>query len=472
MKFAVRLGLLGIVFVTMFSVVGLRLWFVQVAEGPAIAQAAEEQTWIEKATYAPRGDIRDANGTLLATSRMVPAVVIDRAFVQPDEADELILRLAAILSMPSHQLAALYEEMGINARFQVATVSNDLALQINEQLHELPGVEIVRVPERVYLSGPTLAHVMGHLGLPDAADIEENPDLDRDVRIGKLGVELVYEDYLRGTSGSQQYRVRRSEIIDQRPPVAAVPGSSLILSIDLELQQLVELALEEGIALSNSVKEADREAGEKVFHDTQRAAAVVLDPNTFQVLASASVPDFDPQLFVGGLDAETFQDLNDRGVLLNRAVGGAYPPASTFKSVTYTVIEEANLPFPNERDDVRPAEREVNCDGRFILPELADGSQQVKDDWYVGRANFGWLDIHGALQWSCNKFFWAAGLGHFPGLGRHSSRDDHAGLGVQSRVRRQVPASISPEKAKGWCQPVPNSKGVRSCSSRIPADLY
>lgn len=413
MKFAVRLGILGIAFVAMFSVVGLRLWFIQVAEGPAIAQAAEEQTWIEKSIYASRGDIRDRNGTLLATSRLVPAVIVDRTFVQPEERTDLIQKLSTLLSLDADALDAFYEEQGINARFQVTTVSNDVAFQINEHLHQLPGVEIVRVPERVYLSGPTLSHVMGHLGLPDASDLEENPELDRDVRIGKLGVELVYEDFLRGQSGSRQYRVRRGEIIDQRPPVAPVPGSSLILSIDLELQQLVELALEEGIALSNSVKESDRAAGENVFHDTERAAAVVLDVNTFEVLAAASVPDFDPQLFVAGLDQATFQNLNDRGVLLNRTIGGAYPPASTFKAITYTVIEEENLPFPEGRDDVRPAERQVNCDGRFILPELADGSQQVKNDWYLGRTAFGWLDIHEALQWSCNKFFWAAGLGTF-----------------------------------------------------------
>jgi penicillin-binding protein 2 len=397
----------------MFSIVGLRLWFVQVAEGPAIARAAEEQTWIQTSTYAPRGDIRDREGTILATSRMVPAVVIDRTFVQPDQTDDLIQRLSALLAFDSAELTALYDEAGINARFQVTTVSNDVAFGVNEHLDQLPGVEIVKVPERVYLSGPTLAHVIGYLGLPDSNDIEENPDLPRDVRIGKEGVERAYEDRLKGEPGVLEYRVRLGEIIDERPPVPAVPGSSLILSLDLELQQLVELALEEGIALSNSVKEADRAAGQDVFNDTENAAAVVLDAKTFEVLAAASVPDFDPQLFVAGLDQDTLDELNEGQALFNRVIGGAYPPASTFKAITYTVIEEENLPFPDERDDVDPSNRLVDCDGLFSLPELADGSQQVKSDWYRGRLDFGWLDIHGALQWSCNKFFWAAGLGTF-----------------------------------------------------------
>lgn len=415
MKFAVRLGILGIAFVAMFSVVGLRLWFIQVAEGPAIARAAEEQTWIQKTTYAPRGDIYDRNGVLLATSRMVPAVVIDRTFVQPDEREDLIKRLSALLAIDADELDAVYEKEGINARFQVAIVSNELAYQINELLDVLPGVEIAKVPERVYLSGPTLAHVIGHLGLPDEAEVEENPDIDLNLRIGRLGVESAYDQFLQGTSGILEYRVRRGEIIDQRPPLAPIPGNSLELTIDLELQQLVELALEEGVALSNAVKDADHLAGEDVFTVTEKAAAVVLNAKTFEILALASVPDFDPQLFVEGIHAEAFAELNEREALFNRAIGGRYPPASTFKAITYTVIEEENLPFP-DRDDVDIPDRRVNCDGKFILPELADGSQQVKRDWYDGITSFGWLDIHGALVNSCNKFFWAAGLGTYLAL--------------------------------------------------------
>ena len=171
MKFAVRLSVLGLVFVSMFSVVGLRLWFIQVAEGPAIARAAEEQTWIQKSSHAPRGDIFDRNGTLLATSRMVPAVVIDRTFVQPDQREDLLQKLSAILSLDLSELEDLYDEQGINARFEVAKVTNQIAYQINEKLDQLPGVELEKVPERVYLSGPTLAHVIGHLGLPDEGDL-------------------------------------------------------------------------------------------------------------------------------------------------------------------------------------------------------------------------------------------------------------------------------------------------------------
>lgn len=410
MRFAVRLSILGLVFIGLFSILGLRLWFVQVAEGPAIARAAEEQTWIQKTAHAPRGEIFDRDGRLLATSRLVPAVVVDRTFVQPDERDELLQRLSALLSVDSAELDHLYEEAGINGRFQVATVSNDVAYQVSEQLHRLPGVEIAKVPERVYLSGPTLAHVVGHLGLPDAGDLETDPDLDPTLRIGKLGVEKVYDSFLQGASGILEYRVRRGEIIDQRPTLEPTPGNSIRLTIDLPLQQLVELALEEGIALSNSVKDEERAEGEDVFSETKRAAAVVLDVNTFEILALASVPDFDPQLFVTGIDAGTFSELNDTRAFNNLAVSGQYPPASTFKAITYTVFEEERLPFPEEIEGVDVTDRRVRCDGLLELPNLADGSTQEKRDWYYPR-NKGWLDIHSALEQSCNIFFWNIGLG-------------------------------------------------------------
>lgn len=409
MKFAVRLSVMAMVFVAMFSVIGLRLWFVQVAQGPAIAQAAEEQTWLTKTTHASRGDVFDRNGNLLVTSRLVPAVYIDRTFVQPDERDQLIQTLSAILAIDPSQLSAQYDEAGINGRFEVATVNNEVAGQIGEQLGSLPGVEIVNVPERVYLIGPTMAHVIGHLGLPDDSDLADRPELDPTVRIGKLGVEKYYDDQLQGTSGTVEYRVRLGEIIDQKPAVDPVQGSSLVLTLDSDLQQVVELALEQGIALSNSVKDADRAKGKEVFSETKRAAAVVLDPQTFEVLALASVPDFDPQLFVAGIDSQTFSELNDSFAFNDLAVSGLYPPASTFKAITYTAFVEKNLPLPSDIEGIDPEGKRVDCDGELVFP-LADGSAQVKHDWYYPRT-LGWLDLHGALTHSCNKYFWSVGLG-------------------------------------------------------------
>lgn len=409
MKFALRLSIMGLAFIIMFSVVGLRLWFVQVAQGPAIAQAASEQAWLVKSTHAARGDIYDRNGNLLVTSRLVPAVFIDRTFVNQDQREDLIQRLAALLAVEPSVLEALYEEAGLNGRFQVTTVDNEAAKRITEQLGSLPGVEIVKVPERVYLTGDTMAHVIGHLGLPNQSDLDDRPDLDPSVRIGKVGVERYYDDELQGVSGVQEYRVRQGTIIDQRAATEPVQGDSIVMTIDSELQQIVELALEEGIALSNDVKDDLRAEGEDVFSETTRAAAVVLDPQNFDVLALASVPDFDPQLFVAGIDSEEFAVLNEKFAFNNLAVSGLYPPASTFKAITYAAYLEEDLPLPEDVEGINPATGEVDCDGKFVFP-LNDGSPQEKFDWYYPRT-LGWLDLHGALENSCNKFFWSVGLG-------------------------------------------------------------
>jgi penicillin-binding protein 2 len=409
MKFAIRLSFLGLAFILMFSVIGLRLWFVQVAQGEAIAQAAEEQAWLSKTTHAARGEIYDRNGSLLVTNRLVPAVYVDRTFVQEEQRSDLVQRLAALLAIAPADVDALYEEAGLNGRFEVATVDNETARRITEQLATLPGVEIVKVPERVYLTGDTMAHVIGHLGLPNQPDLDERPELDPSVRIGKVGVERFYDDQLQGISGLQEYRVRQGAIIDQRPGTEPIPGDSLVLTIDSELQLNVELALEEGIALSNDVKDDLRADGEDVFSETTRAAAVVLDPQTFEVLALASVPDFNPQLFVTGLDGDKFAELNDSFAFNNLAVSGLYAPASTFKAITYAAYLEENLPLPEEVEGIDPEAGQVDCDGEFVF-RLNDGSAQEKFDWYYPNT-LGWLDLHGALENSCNKFFWSVGLG-------------------------------------------------------------
>ncbi len=412
MKFALRLTTLGIVFTAMLAVIGLRLWFVQVAEGPQTAQAAEDLAWLDKTSYGPRGDIVDRNGTLLATSRLVPGVYIDRTFVQPEGRDSLIQTLSSITGFDPIELGRMYDKAGINGRFEVVTVSNETAYVINENLDHLPGVEIVMVPERVYISGPTLAHVIGHLGLPDAADKEARPDLDLSQRIGKLGVEKVYDKYLQGVSGLVQYQVQRGQIVDQRPPVEPGPGDSVVLNIDYDLQDLVELGLEEGVNLSNSVKDEARANGDDVFSETKRAAAVVLDAETFEVLALASYPDFDPNLFVSGIDANTFQALNDSNAFNNLAISGLYPPSSTFKAITYTVKMEENLPLDPDLEGVDVTNQTVHCDGTLVLSKLEDGSQPPKFDWYNPR-DLGWLDIHGALEHSCNIYFWSVAMGTY-----------------------------------------------------------
>lgn len=409
MKFSLRLAALGVVFVVMFSVLGLRLWFVQVAEGATIADEAQELAWRTRTFEAPRGDIFDRTGELVVTSRYVPAVEVDRTFVTSAARPHLVQRLSSVLGIPATEIDVMYDAAGMNGRFTVGVISTQTAYELATHLEDFPGVDIVKMPERVYLAGPDLAHVTGHLGLPTADDLERNPDLDPTVRIGQLGVERVYDDYLRGELGVSEYRVARGEIVEATPEVAPTSGQDVYLAVDLELQEVVSRALVDGIALANEVKAADRAAGDEVFNDAERAAAIVMNVKTGEVTALASYPTFDPQQFVSGLDQETFNQLRDSRAFNNLVVSGLYPPASTFKVVTYTAAEQFQFPFPEEVEGIDGPNRMVHCDGKLELPTLADGSAQVKNDWYTG--DKGWMDLHGALEQSCNIYFWSVALG-------------------------------------------------------------
>lgn len=411
MKLTGRIAALFGVFTLLFGVLGMRLWFVQVAEGAEAATITEEQSWVYLPTPPPRGEIRDRNGDLVASSRYVPAVVVDRHLVAPDERDELVQALSTRLAIPAADIDAMFEEAGVNGIFTVATVDAVTAYQINEQLRSFPGVRIEKIPERVYLTGESLAHVIGQLGLPTAEEVEADPDLDPNVRIGKSGVEAVYEEFLHGVPGEIAYQVRAGEVVVQRQATPARPGSTVSLTIDGGLQRVVESALVDGITLSNEWKESMRRAGDpdEGKNETVRGAAVVLDARTGAVRAMASYPSYDPGLFVTGIDPATYEDLNSRQAFINLAVSGLYPPASTFKAVTYMALLENDAPFPEGVEGVDAASRLVHCDGRLELPGLEDGSPQIFRDWY--RGDKGWLDIHEAFEESCNIYFYAGALG-------------------------------------------------------------
>ena len=413
MRTTARITVLLGVFIGLFGMLGMRLWFVQIAEGAQAAQVTNTQAWVTISTPAPRGDIFDKRGNLLATSRFVPVVEVDRHLVDREQAESLIRRLSSLLAIPEAEIARLYEDAGVNGTFEIATVDSVDAYQIIEQLRDFPGVRIKRLPQRINLVGGTMAHVLGHLGLPTVGDLEVRPGLDPGTRIGKLGVERIYDEWLQGTPGELAYRVQRASITEQRPEVVPTPGNSVYLTLDLALQEVAERALAEGIDLSNEWKAAQRSQGlSGAQNKTERGAVVVLEVRTGAIAAMASFPTFDPGLFVGGLDSSTFASLNESGALRNLAVSGLYPPASAFKAVTYMTILEEDAPLPVGVEGVDASSRVVDCDGRLELPALSDGSPQIFTDWYYPNEK-GWLDLGGALEQSCNIYFWSAALGMY-----------------------------------------------------------
>ncbi|MDE0187791.1 MAG: hypothetical protein OXN80_01680, partial [bacterium] len=210
MKGSQRIVLVAAIFALLFGFLGIRLWFMQVAEGVAAAEIVYNEGLVSVVTPAPRGDIRDRNGQLLVTSRVVPMVVMDRKLLQSSQKDEAIARLSARLEVPADWIEALYDDAGVNQRFPLAVVDTTTAYQLEEQLRSFPGVVIENFPERIYLAGGSLSHVIGHLGFPSADDLQQRPHLDPNIRIGKLGVEGFYDQWLQGTPGERVYRVNQA----------------------------------------------------------------------------------------------------------------------------------------------------------------------------------------------------------------------------------------------------------------------
>ena len=409
MSFSNRLTFLAGGFVALFTVLGLRLWFVQVAEGEASTIRARQQTEVVFETQAPRGDIIDRRGEILATNLYAPALMVDRRRLSTSQREGLVQALSSLLEIPPDEIDRLYEDAGPNGRFRVAIVDTATAYLVNEEADRFPGVSIERVPQRQYPFGETMAHVIGHLGLPEQADLEANPALDPNARLGRLGVERNYDQYLQGVPGKVSYLIgHSSEILEERPEVLPAQGNTLHLTLDFALQQVVEEALDSAIELSNRLKVADRAEGREFFHPTERAAAVVLDAQTGAVLSLASRPAFNPQLFVSGLDRRTFSVLNDEKAFLNLAVSGLYAPASTFKAITYVAATENDIPLWSPNAD--PASGVVNCNGLMLLPGFDEGSPQRFKDWYYPDS-LGWLNLHQAFEKSCNIFFYSIALG-------------------------------------------------------------
>lgn len=417
MRRTYRIAVVAAGFALLFGFLGVRLWFLQVGEGVAAAAVVSEEGLASVGTPAPRGDIRDRNGQLLVTSRMVPMVVLDRQLLLASQKEEAIHSLAARLEVPSDWIAALYEDAGVNQRFPLAVVDAVTAYQLQEQLRSFPGVVVESYPERVYLTGGAMSHVIGHLGYPSQDDLQQRPYLDPTTRIGKFGVEGFYDEWLQGTPGERLYRVNRAgRITEERAEVLPTAGATVYLTLDERLQRVVEEALVEGIALSNLIKDEEREKPleedevRPALNPTERGAALVMDITNGEILALASYPDFDPQQFVWGIDQREFARLSDEKAFLNLAVGGLYPPASTFKAVTYTAALIYDIPFAPAIEGVDSFNRRINCDGELVLTEIEEGSRQVFRDWYYP-GELGWLDIHGAFEHSCNIFFYNLALG-------------------------------------------------------------
>ena len=394
MNFARRLAVLGVAFVVLFSLLFTRLWFVQVASGTLYEEQASRQQLAPERTTAARGEIRDARGVLLATSRIVPEMIVQRTEVTSDDEEALIQQISALFDLPAIEVRAILEQAGPVVEVSMGMVTPEQMSYVLRNAEDFPGVLIQDRPIRVYPEGSLLAHVIGHIGRPSPEDIATaGPELDPSGTVGKFGVEKFYDEFLQGERGTLLYRVDpQGNALGLEEELPAVQGDTIHLTLDSGLQRQVEFALSEAMILSGELEEGDPEL----------AAAVVMDVTDGSVLALYSYPDFDPHLFVDGIGQDDFEALLERNVFTNLAIQGAYPPGSTFKAITWAAAINEGL-YP--RGLTTPSGT-INCEGELDLGlEENQGGQLSFTD-----AGHGTTDLHTALGHSCNVYFWQVAL--------------------------------------------------------------
>lgn len=400
MKLSWRLAWLGIVFVAMFALLFTRLWAVQIAAGTDLKRQADDQILRFDPTLAPRGNIIDRDGIPLATSNLVPWIVVDRKQIPTEDEPQVIQQLSGLLELAAVEVTDAFQEAGSGSRFLLAEVDSETAFYVWEHQDELPGISIEEVPVRRYPQGDVMAHVLGHIGQPSPGDLEENPELDPNATVGKAGVERQYDQWLQGTPGFAANQVNANgKVLERLDTEPARAGATLQLTLDIDTQEVVEQALEDAVKLANRAKVTTGD-----YHNfTERAAAVVMDVTDGSILAMGSFPDFNPELFVGGLSKAEFDDLLEDKAFSNLAIQGLYPPASTFKAITYVTALEERL-FP---EGISSAEEPIECTAQ-LRASFTDESQLVWRNWT--REDDGLQDLHRAFERSCNIYFWQVAL--------------------------------------------------------------
>ncbi len=392
-----RLATLGITFLALFTMLGVRLWFLQVAAVEEnSAKAARNQVQVIYQQPA-RGEIRDINGTVLAGSRPSQTLLLDRAEVTTDQEEDLVQRLAVLLGVDQ---SAIRNPINSARSGSIVTLARDItdevAFEIQEYQDEYPGVEVALVPVRIYPHETLAAHVLGYTGRATSADLERYSDRVRtDEVFGRAGVERQYDNVLRGTEGAEVFTVSADRSVWQfTDEVNAQPGWNVVLTIDADVSRNLKEALQYALDLAREQEE----------EPTGKVAGLVMDVTDGSIIAMESTPDYDPNAFVGSLSAEEFEIIQENNALLNLNVRGTFAPGSTFKAVPYVVAVE---------EDIWPEELNGPEDGKELLPKLefpsfGEGSPQVFTDW---NPNHGWTNLHGALIKSADVYFWEVALG-------------------------------------------------------------
>jgi len=382
-----RLRVIQILAILLLSVLGLRLYLLQVVRGEFYAGIAENQRRRRLPIPAPRGVIYDRQGKVLVDSRPIYNVLLSREDVRGKDLYSLVKPLSEALVIDSEILRDRFDQIKSLPAFESIPVKLDATpadiAWVESHRLEFPELRVELQPQRRYPARGVLAHALGYVGeiSPDQLKLPSYKEkgLKPGDIIGQSGLEQIYDDYLRGKDGYREVLVdSRGRIQVEIETIPPQPGQDLITTIDYELQQAVE------DELRNSV--------------TRRGVIIVMDPNNGEILALSSYPTFDPNLFSQRITtkegrAEYAALLNDPETpLLNRAIQSRYPPGSTWK----IPMAVAGL----KQGAITVAHSNIVCGGGIT----------VGNKFTRCMGNHGTPDVKYAITKSCDGYFYRLGL--------------------------------------------------------------
>ncbi len=384
-KFTYRFEILGLLVIAVFLALGTRLFYLQIVAGEHYKGLADGNRIRLTPIMAPRGIFYDKKGVALVTNRPGFAVSLQPSLAY---SDGMLSQLAAMLGVPKQEIL-LRLERGKDSVEPIrikADISPAMVTRIEERRHELPGVVIEIQPVRAYNYNELAAHVFGYVGEINERELAEAKDKNyrAGTLIGKMGLEKLYDQQLRGVDGGDRVEVdvagRIVHDLGRREPI---PGNNLMLTIDYELQVATEKAVDEHLAYIRAAGGSPNAYG---------ASVVALDPRNGAVLAMVSRPAYNPNLFATGISVSEWKKINDNPYhpMDNKAIGGEYPPGSTFKIVTGLAALETGK--------VTPEEKIFDSGTHWLVPKgNADGEA------------LGWLNFYDALAKSDNVYFYEMG---------------------------------------------------------------